>query len=874
MKKKILLLQSKKILTSAIITILVLFGSAIVFHDAKAGPIESLTAINAGTETFADFAIAGVGAGTNYLMIAEERYISCAATYICHYSYNDAIAAARASKGSDLNLSEVQDRISFVNIMNSLTRSVEDVLNEYKAKAAALIEAQYTAESWSHLVAALALPETNNDMNNNDKEVKYRAIGDAINALVLSYIPTKPQYQSLDDSSKKNIVVLVHGWNRPNLITGEYGDPTIWAKDMKETIAEKIGNDADKWDIIAYNWSEAAKGALPFNAYVNAQKYGKDLGQGLSEREPVNIHFIAHSAGSNLIQYAVDTLATKMRDNPPQIHMTFLDAYAPSAKDYLRYGQDATFAEQYVDTTAIFTQARLQNAINFDVTKVNPDGWHPVDNHGWPVKYYKESALLSFIPGFPYSLESGRNELPKNKRNKWCKVTGEIPEIVWSCDDGIRRKRIAVTGVNTERNILDAIGEMMKKSVTGIVNIVDKTGDFAVSNIDYALNLITGSPAWAEFSAETLAPANSLSFDYKFPRTDSGEGLFAVFVDGSLVYSMDETLLERDHIYSERRSLPETLAPGKHTVTFRLDPMSEKQSEVLVANIRFENMTSEEISDSIAPNTILDIEGDGGPEWFRSDVNIALISDDNEDGVGVKETEYSLDDGNNWNTYEESFIVSEEGEHKIIFRSIDWADNIESPKEKEFKIDKTAPEINISTPENGAEYVLKSAINADWSVADGLSGVDKVNGDLVSGSPIDTSSVGSKEFTVIATDLAGNLNTKTVSYNVIYDFGGFQSPVDKDNETFNSNSTIPIKFQLTDANGNYISDATAKLEVDEKEAVASGGSNDGNKFKYDELDNQYIFNLSVKNTSLGAGAHTLKIMLDDGTTYSLDITIK
>jgi|GEM_PF-3106809 len=107
-----------------------------------------------------------------------------------------------------------------------------------------------------------------------------------------------------------------------------------------------------------------------------------------------------------------------------------------------------------------------------------------------------------------------------------------------------------------------------------------------------------------------------------------------------------------------------------------------------------------------------------------------------------------------------------------------------------------------------------------------------------------------------------------------YIFGGFLPPVAKDNKTFNSNGSVSVRFQLTDASGEYVSNAKASLMVDEKPAVANGNSNIGNEFRYDELADQYVFNLSLKKTSLGAGTHTLKIILDDGTTYGQDITIK
>jgi hypothetical protein len=190
-----------------------------------------------------------------------------------------------------------------------------------------------------------------------------------------------------------------------------------------------------------------------------------------------------------------------------------------------------------------------------------------------------------------------------------------------------------------------------------------------------------------------------------------------------------------------------------------------------------------------------------------------------------------------------------------------------------YNTDKTPPEITINKPFDGAKYVLNSTVNADWSATDEMSGVDSAIGTADSGNLIDTSSVGSRSFTVTATDKAGNTVTKTVKYNVVYSFGGFQNPTTKD-KSFSVNSTIPVKFQLTDSRGKYISAVVASLKVDDKEAVASGDSNGGDLFKYDATSNQYTFNLSVKNTSLGIGTHTLKIKLDDGTTYSQDIFAK
>jgi hypothetical protein len=189
------------------------------------------------------------------------------------------------------------------------------------------------------------------------------------------------------------------------------------------------------------------------------------------------------------------------------------------------------------------------------------------------------------------------------------------------------------------------------------------------------------------------------------------------------------------------------------------------------------------------------------------------------------------------------------------------------------KIDKTAPEVTIATPEDDGSYTFNQTILADWSASDTLSGIDTATGTVPSGDPIDTNSLGTKSFTVTATDFAGNSTTVTVDYEVVpYDFGGFGAPLTISMKDFKKMSTIPVKFQLFDTFGNPVSNAIATLMVNSEPAVSSGGSNVGNCFRYDPVKQQYIFNLSTKTLSLGS--NKLKVTLDDGTEYSQTITIK
>ena len=121
-----------------------------------------------------------------------------------------------------------------------------------------------------------------------------------------------------------------------------------------------------------------------------------------------------------------------------------------------------------------------------------------------------------------------------------------------------------------------------------------------------------------------------------------------------------------------------------------------------------------------------------------------------------------------------------------------------------------------------------------------------------------------------ATDSSGNQATATQIVTAQYNFIGLFKPIaDKE---FKQGSTIPVKFQLTDANNNYISTSIATLLVDGNPAVSSGSSNTGNNFRYDTVDNQYIFNLSTKGLTIGN--HVLRVVLDDGTVHDFTIKLK
>ncbi|OPY29183.1 MAG: flagellar basal body rod modification protein [Methanocella sp. PtaU1.Bin125] len=82
-------------------------------------------------------------------------------------------------------------------------------------------------------------------------------------------------------------------------------------------------------------------------------------------------------------------------------------------------------------------------------------------------------------------------------------------------------------------------------------------------------------------------------------------------------------------------------------------------------------------------------------------------------------------------------------------------------------VDRTPPVVSIIVPSNGVKYDQYSDLGASWYAGDALSGLRSATGTMSSGSIMDTSTPGTYEFTVRATDNAGNEVVQTSSYEIV-----------------------------------------------------------------------------------------------------------
>ena len=194
----------------------------------------------------------------------------------------------------------------------------------------------------------------------------------------------------------------------------------------------------------------------------------------------------------------------------------------------------------------------------------------------------------------------------------------------------------------------------------------------------------------------------------------------------------------------------------------------------------------------------------------------------------------------------------------------------------------------LTMPSLAANYTYLSSLTFNFGATDSGSGIYSIaatlNGAAITtGTTVVLSRPGLNTFTLTATDNVGNVATQTATFTVTYKFSGFAPPIQSNGtDVFKLGSTVPIKFQLTDANGGYVSTAGAYLTVQKLSgtvptgtpiaAGASGSADSGNNFRYDTTSNSYLFNLSTK--PLAVGSWQLQVHLNDGTVHTVTFALK
>ena len=240
-------------------------------------------------------------------------------------------------------------------------------------------------------------------------------------------------------------------------------------------------------------------------------------------------------------------------------------------------------------------------------------------------------------------------------------------------------------------------------------------------------------------------------------------------------------------------------------------------------------------------------------------------------------------------SYSNAQTFSTTGTHPYSGTATDYAGNVSNATTGSVNVDAVAPTVGITGCPTGA-VTLNSTQNITVAAS------DEANGSGLASDPsgqvaLDTSSVGSKTKTVTATDKVGHSTSATCTYSVKYGFSGFLQPINDtahmislgpDVSTFKAGSTVPVKFYLTDANGNRVQAASAQWITPQKgsattqavdETVFTDPATTGTLYKWDSTAQQYIYNWSTKGVT-SSFYYKIGVKLDDGQTYYTYISLR
>jgi hypothetical protein len=144
-----------------------------------------------------------------------------------------------------------------------------------------------------------------------------------------------------------------------------------------------------------------------------------------------------------------------------------------------------------------------------------------------------------------------------------------------------------------------------------------------------------------------------------------------------------------------------------------------------------------------------------------------------------------------------------------------------------------------------------------------------------------SAAVGTWNVSAIATNANGSV-MRSWTWKVIYNFDDFLPPINIDvSSVFKLGSIVPIKFQLRDANGNYITSAVARLNFTKiisnitgtnLKSSATETETISDVFIYSNKSHMYKYNLATKKMS--SGTWQIRVDIDDGSSNTVNISFK
>lgn len=192
--------------------------------------------------------------------------------------------------------------------------------------------------------------------------------------------------------------------------------------------------------------------------------------------------------------------------------------------------------------------------------------------------------------------------------------------------------------------------------------------------------------------------------------------------------------------------------------------------------------------DTLPPVTFLALDGTPSVNgWFVTPVTLTLTAEDmpTPGAVGVRLTEYSLDDGTTWLQYTQSLVLGD-GVYTLLYRSVDHVNNLEGTQSTTVKVDAAPPIVNAWTDQVQYTRVEPYTVHFSGSDPEPGSGLSNLIGEFNSqavnnGQLLDLFWLDLGVYTLAATgqDHAGWTTTSSTPVELVATIESLQDTVDR-----------------------------------------------------------------------------------------------
>ncbi|QTH45379.1 heparinase II/III family protein [Cohnella sp. LGH] len=204
----------------------------------------------------------------------------------------------------------------------------------------------------------------------------------------------------------------------------------------------------------------------------------------------------------------------------------------------------------------------------------------------------------------------------------------------------------------------------------------------------------------------------------------------------------------------------------------------------------------------------------GAAGWFTEPVTVSLEAADTGGGNGVLYTEYRIGNGD-WSLYEQPFVLME-GDHQVVYRSLDAAGNFEPERTLTASVDLTPPKIVI---QGESSYLIDQHVKIGCIAEDALSGIaDSPCDEPLVDAPAYRLDSGLHEARVSAADRAGHTADAAATYAVSFDFDSLSSLTG----TFTAESSAPGAEALKQSLQAKLADAKEAAEDQDGHSARAG----------------------------------------------------